>query len=149
MKKIIGPVFLILIIAGCGWFAHGLIGELPQIDNPDEAAEIVIVRTKSFDGKAISFNIVWDGENLVAIRNGEYTKFKVGEGKHVIGVRQPGQHLGEEAKPEIVNIYCDPGEQYFFIVRPSLGTPSIERVPEEEAQAKISESKFLDLEQAE
>lgn len=138
MRKIVGVIISLCALAGC---SHGLIGTLPQIDDPDNAAEITVVRISSLSGKMASFKIWLDGAELIAIRNGEYTKFQIGEGKHTIGVAAPNYN------PQVIRIYCDPKEQYFFIVSPSMSKGAdIKRVTEEEAKIKIAQSKYLQLE---
>ena len=145
MKKYLSFVCMLFLMAGC---AHGLIGALPTIDDPDEAAEIIVIRESNFMGAAVSFEILLNGVALFAIRNGEYTKFYVPSGEHSLAVKFRGGWYPSPKMKMIINVLCRPKGKYYFLVSPSLGTTAAIIEPLEDARGSylISKSNFMPLE---
>jgi hypothetical protein len=81
------PRLLILVALALTACAHGLIGALPRIDAPDQAAEVVVIRPRGFVGCAISLPITFDGSEVYGISCGEHARLVVPAGERIFGVK--------------------------------------------------------------
>ena len=99
-----------LMLAGCGP-PHGLIGTLPSLPDPDQAAEIIVFRESQFFGGRGSRRGVWlDGVLLYGISMDEHVVIKVAPGNHIIGVSEGSK---EDA---FVAVLAEPRQRYYFRV---------------------------------
>ena len=135
MKKHLLFIYVLFLIAGC---THGLIGTLPAIDDPDEAAEIIVIRESKFHAGGRGFKIFLDGAGLFVIRNGEYTRFHVASGKHSLAFARSALRINM-----IINVLCKPKGTYYFLVSPA----TIEPLEEARGLYLISKSNLMPLEQ--
>lgn len=140
MRTVITVALLVIVLAGCG--AHGLIGELPRVDDPGEAAEIFVVRVSSFNAKVMKFKISFDGFELLGIGNGEYTRFLVPPGDHTVSVVTKE---GIADKTTSINVMCEPTDKYYFLIEPGYRSAKISRIGEDDAQSRIAKSKYLEV----
>jgi hypothetical protein len=132
-----------LLIAGC---AHGQLSSLPEIENPENAAEIFIVRNKNFIGSTNSYTVALDGKDIFAIRIGEYTKFKVTPDQHYLTLKCFGGWSPTWKKMTII-VPCQPHEKYYLILSPDSRCAEIEILLPDEGAEWIKKSKYLPLEQ--
>jgi hypothetical protein len=67
-----------------------LIGSLPTVSDPTDAAEIVVIRENRFTGSALTDPITLDGVEIHGLRVGEHVVMKVNPGDHIVGTRYLG-----------------------------------------------------------
>jgi len=124
MIRNISALFLLLIISGC---AHGLVGRLPTIDDPDNASEIVFIRECE----------LIRGEGLILISIDEKELFKIGPCQYTAFITQSGQHT-ISMRGIILNYGLDvdlaPGGKYYYLA--ALNS-DISAIPESIAIPKI------------
>ena len=141
-------LFIVSYISGC---VHGLVGTLPNIENPEESAEIYVIRTKSMVARLATYKITFDSEELIAIKAGDYAKFKTNAGEynreHTIGVKLRDLMIKGEIVKNLkkINIYCEPQGKYYIVVSPGWKSANIKQVDEKEGLELISQSKYLQL----
>ncbi len=134
MKRLL--IILLFLLIGC---AHGLIGELPVIANPDEAAEVYIIRGHNFFGSAASAYVLLDKEYILAIRIDEHTKFLAPPGEHMIGFKfrgNPAMRIPVEFKPQ---------RKYYYGIKIGFGSVTLWPINEEEAIPWLQKTKYLSL----
>ena len=85
MKKL-SLILMPLILAGCAT-SNALIGELPYIEDPNQAATVVPIRISSIVGLANPYKVAVDGKDIHSIGSGEHSEFLVSEGNHTISVK--------------------------------------------------------------
>jgi hypothetical protein len=102
-------VFLALMLAGC---AHGLIGELPKVTDPANAAEITIVRPARFVGSGVMNTITLDGRHLYELASGEHVTILVPPGNRVVGVTWRDFYLNR--KEQTVALRTEARKSYFL-----------------------------------
>jgi hypothetical protein len=125
-----------LMLAGCGP-AHGLIGILPSLPDPDQAAEIIVFREYRFTGGLGAERGVWlDGVLLYGISMGEHVVIKVAHGNHIIGVSD-----NESRENAAVAVLAEPRQRYYFRVDLSESRPEILPMAPGPAQALIEKSR--------
>lgn len=71
-----------LFFASC---AHGLVGQLPTVPDPTNAAELIVARDERFIGGGASLFISIDGTRIYAIRIGEHVRILVPAGERIVG----------------------------------------------------------------
>jgi hypothetical protein len=103
----------VLLLAGCT--THGLIGALPTIPNPTDAAEIVVIREWRFIGGGANLEITLDGAPVYGISTGEHVSLRVAPGYHVVGVFPKGPWKNEST----VNVQAAPQQRYYFRIETS------------------------------
>ena len=93
-------------------------GVIPQLAQPDRAAEIYFIREWRFSASGLEYKLIFDGVEFFRVRAGEYTMIKANPGKHWVGifpvppgyssVYLPSQHSREYD--------FQPGTKYYFAV---------------------------------
>ena len=131
MKKLrLLLVLTAFIFSACG--TSQLIGSLQQIPNPDEVAEIYLIRSKSMVGFARMIIVELDGEKLLKIGPGKYTRINVAADEynqeHSLGACPP-----KGSVIDLINLVCKPGEKYYFLIN----------ITEEEGNQLIEKSKIF------
>ena len=142
IKYIILMISIVCLVVSC---AHGPIGSLPKIDNPEEAAELIIIRNNSIIGATNSYKITLNKQDILAIRVGEYTKFQVKSGNNSLGVKCFGG-WSPTWKHMNIDVSCKPGNKYYFLISPGGSCAKIEPLKEEDGLKWISESKYFPVE---
>jgi hypothetical protein len=61
-------------------------GVIPQVTQPDRAAEIYFIREGSFWGDGWKSDLIFDGINFFPLGGGKYTMIKADPGKHSVGL---------------------------------------------------------------
>lgn len=134
---------LAVLIAGC---ASGLIGKLPTIADEKRSGEVTVIRISSIVGVTNSYKITLNGTDIFGIRSGHYTKFKINEGEHYIGIKCFGG-WSPTWKEDSLKFSVAPNSNAYFLVSPSLSCASIKPITEAEAREKIQNSKYISVEQ--
>src|SRR5262249_53340783 len=124
-----------LMLAGCGP-PHGLIGPLPSLTDPDQAAEIIVFRESQFFGGRGARRGVWlDGVLLYGISMDEHVVIKVAPGNHIIGLRKGRKEAA------FAPVRGAPRQRYYF--RGGAPAPGVKIFPRAggPAQAIIEKSR--------
>ncbi len=103
-------VLCTLVLAGCT--AHGRVGTLPSLPNPEQAAEIVVIREWRFIGGAANLTVTLDGAPMYGISTDEHVIIPVPPGDHVVGVVPRGLGVNEAT----VSVRTEARQRYYFRV---------------------------------
>jgi hypothetical protein len=127
-----------LLLAGC--ITHGLVGTLPSLPDPDQAAEIVVIREWRFIMGGGDLAVVLDGVLLYGISTDEHVVIKVPPGNHIVGIsaRGPGQDEAAAA------VRAEPRQRYYFRVETGnlyYPGPFLFPIAAEPAQALIEKTR--------
>jgi hypothetical protein len=137
-----GVTLLALAATAC---AAGMVGPLPQVADPGNAATIHVIRESTLYGVTMAFRITVDGQEVFDIRHKQNAALQVTPGKHRVEVKCFGgavpwvQVNGGEW--EIAK-----GQPNYFIVSGNMITcASVRPGTPEEAQALLRDSERLEL----
>ena len=112
MKDMI--LLALLALAGCT--AHGRIGALPVVPQPDQAAEIVVIREWRYMGSANNIPVTLNGVPVYGLATREHAIIRVPPGQHIIGIAPKGLWLNEST----VNVQADAGQRYYFYIETTV-----------------------------
>ena len=132
-----------LLSAGC---ASGPLAKLPTIATNKPSGEVTVIRISSIVGVTNSYKITLNGNEVFGIRSGQYTKFKLNEGEHYIGVKCFGGWT-PTWKEDSLKFNVTPNSNSYFLISPDLSCASIKATTEAEAQEKMKDSKYVSMEQ--
>jgi len=119
-----------LVIAGCT--AHGLVGTLPSLPDPDQAAEIVVIREWRYMGAAANFTVVLDGVPLYGLAVDEHVVLRVPPGDHVVTISRRGPLLNDAG----VAVRAEPKRRYYYRLETNTLSSDISLLP---APATVAE----------
>lgn len=143
MKKLFFALLLSVVVFVSGCIAEGLIGNLPAIDDPNNAAEVHVIREKeSWGGNRDSraFGVYLDQNYLFGIRHGKYTKFLVPSGEYAIGVKVPRTPASRS------RVKFEPQKKYYFKMRyASLSSPTLQPMEEKEALELLKKTVYMPI----
>lgn len=137
-----GVVLLALAAAGC---AAGMVGPLPQVADPGNAATIHVIREPALYGVTMAFRFTLDGEEVFDIRNRQHATLQVTPGRHRLEVKCFGglapvvQVNGGEY--EIVK----DRPNYFILSGHVMMCATLREGTPQEAQALLRDSERLEL----
>src|SRR6185369_825835 len=86
MKKLIGVLFLTILMAGC---ANSRFIYQPTLKNADEFSEIIVYRNFMFLGSALLTHLSIDGIPTAEFEGGECVSIKVNPGEHIVTTVNP------------------------------------------------------------
>jgi hypothetical protein len=89
-----------------------------------QSAEVFVVREKLFRGGFNSQYLSVDGVTIARLDSGEYTKFRVSEGTHVLQIRWSILLHGQYVRT--ARFDAKTGENYLFVTWFQRGTPKAE-----------------------
>ena len=142
MKSLLVLVSAILI-AGC---ASGPLSRLPTIEDEKRSGDVTVIRTRNIYAGAVSYIITLNGAEILGIRSGQYTNFKLNEGEYEIGVKCFGGS-GTTWRLDSLRFNVTSMSTSYFLVGPNLSCASIEIITEAEALNRIQNSKYISMEQ--
>ena len=142
MKKL-SLLLLPLFLAGCAT-SNALIGELPQIQDPNKAATVVPIRISSIVGLANPYKVAIDGKDIHSIGSGEHSEFLVSEGAHTISVKCFGGWY-PTTKVSSVSFMAERNKSYYFEIAPNMKCAGIVQIDESKATELLKKNKKLDL----
>jgi hypothetical protein len=142
MKSLLVLVSAILI-AGC---ASGFLTRLPTIEDEKRSGDVTVIRTRNIYAGAVSYIITLNGAEILGIRSGQYTNFKLNEGEYEIGVKCFGGS-GTTWRLDSLRFSVTSMSTSYFLVGPNLSCASIEIITEAEALNRIQNSKYISMEQ--
>jgi hypothetical protein len=131
-----------LAAAAC---AAGMVGPLPQVADPGNAATIQVIREPALYGVTMAFRFTLDGTEVFDIRNGQNATLQVTPGKHRVEVKCFGglapvvQTNGGEF--EIVK----DRPNYFIVSGHMVMCATLREGTPQEAQALLGSSERLEL----
>lgn len=148
MKNLVFCALAVILTASCGtsrvigniFGSSELIGSLPAIQNPEETAEIYVIRGSQFAGAARQAFIQVDGDPLFKITTGHYTIFKVSADEynreHSLGLS-----FSRKSKNVVIeNVFCEPGKKYYFLI-----SIKFKQIDEANAIELMNKSIFFEL----
>jgi hypothetical protein len=141
MKTLLLLLSCLVSSVGC---ATGPMAKLPPIDASARSGEVTVIRASSIVDITNSLLLTLDGKEIFGIRSGQYTKFTVNEGNHVIGVKCFGGWTPtwkEDTRPVKVKT----GESHYLLVSPDLSCAGIEPVNEAEGQRRAKDSEYVSM----
>ena len=141
--KGLGVLLSAIFIVGC---ASGTIGKLPKIMDEKRSGEITVIRAKSIVGATNSYIVTLNGADVFAIRSGQYTKFKLSEGEHYIGIKCFGGWT-PTWKEDSLKFTVTSKSNTYFLVSPNLSCASIVSIIEGEAHNRMQSSEYISMEQ--
>jgi hypothetical protein len=142
LRGLIGLIFAIFIV-GC---AAGPIGKLPTIADEKKAGEITVIRASSVAGATNSYVITLNGVDVFGIRSGQYTKFRINEGEHHIGIKCFGG-WSPTWKEESLKFTATPNSSLYFLATPTMNCASIISITQEEGLKRMQNSEYIAMEQ--
>jgi hypothetical protein len=120
-------LFCALTIDGCA--THGRVGALPTISDPQQAAEIIVIRDQRFVSAAGTIAVVLDGVPVYGIDAGEHVILRVPAGEHVVAANE------SLAIERSIKLDAQPGGRYYLRLQPIVGSGTLP-TPIAAAQAK-------------
>jgi hypothetical protein len=118
-------VLLMFMLAVSGCTTHGRVGELPVLTDPDQAAEIVVIREFRFIGGGANFTVVLDSVPVYGIAVDEHVVLRVPPGDHVVTVTRRGAFLNDAA----VTVRAEPRRRYYYRLETSTWSSDIALIP--------------------
>ena len=115
-------IAFVLLLAGC--MTHGRVGVLPTLPDPDQAAEIVVIREWRYIGGGANFTVVLDGTPLYGIAVDEHV-LRVPPGDHIITISRRGPFLNDAA----VTVRAEPRRRYYYRRETSTWSSDITLLP--------------------
>ncbi|WP_321403852.1 hypothetical protein [Maridesulfovibrio sp.] len=141
--KIISLVALLgclCVFSGCA--SSGAIGTLPEIKNVNSAGEVYVIRESSIVGAAISYVVTVDESDIFEIGSGQYTKFKLNQGRHTIGVKCFGSWT-PTIKEESIQVAVKANGSSFLVIAPNARCAGIRQIDSSTGQAEVKSSKYV------
>jgi len=139
MKRFV--VLWALLLVGC---ASGPIGRLPAIEDQAQSGDVFVIRNSNFVGSGVSYYITIDGNDMFAIRVGQYTKFKLVIGEHYIGVKCFGG-WSPTWKEDSRKFSVLPQQGTYFIVSPNMSCADIQLMNPESGIEWIKKSTYVNM----
>ena len=108
-----------------------------DLGNPDVAADIIVIRIKSFFAHTSRWVITLDGTELYAICPNDYFSVRATPGQHTIGLKWcGGSWPGWHEKTLVLAI--QERQKYYFLVKPSFAGADIEAADEQAGQRELA-----------
>jgi hypothetical protein len=124
-----------LVLAGCT--THGRVGALPTLPDPEQAAEIIVIRESRFIGGGANFTVVLDGAPVYGIAVDEHVVLRVPPGDHVVTVTRRGPFLNDAA----ATVRAEPRRRYYYRLETSAWSSDITLLPVAPANGEALVSK--------
>jgi hypothetical protein len=143
-------LWVLLLLAGC---AHGLIGKLPEIEDPANSAEIFVLRQNSIYAGGQTAVVSFDSKKLFALKVREYAIFRAPPGLHRLRVFTPDSYslislhlpltyeLGGETE-----VHLSPGERYYYVFSFGWANVRLQSIEESAAQKMMTRMRNVPLE---
>jgi hypothetical protein len=112
-----------LLLAACT--THGRVGTLPTLANPEQAAEIVVIREWRFIGGGANFTVVLDDVPLYGIAVDEHVVLRVSPGDHILTISRRGPFLNDAA----ATVRAEPRRRYYYRLETSTWSSDITLLP--------------------
>lgn len=140
MNRILTVGVLCTALFGCA--SSGRIGELPDITGGVSSSELVLIRPSNLIGAANSYYVSFDGKDVFSIRSGDYTKFRVPSGAHIVSVKCFGG-WSPAWKEDGKQFVAAPNQSNYFEISPSLTCAKIVQIGGDEATKLLAASRFV------
>jgi hypothetical protein len=112
-----------LLLVACT--THGPVGTLPVLPDPEQAAEIVVIREWRFIGAGGNFTVVLDGAPIYGIAVDEHVVLRVSPGDHIITISRRGPFLNDAA----TTVRAEPRGRYYYRLETSTWSSDITLIP--------------------
>jgi hypothetical protein len=129
---------LAVLLSGC---AHGLIGNLPVIENEDESSELILIRSCNLMiEEGVIFYVSFDGSEVVGLINCKYTRFNVPSGDHILNVGVPGN-------PSLAGIHINltSGRKYYYYLDSQLNGKPISALNAKQVNERINQCAYFQI----
>ena len=100
------------------------------MQNPNEYADIFVIRTKTIVGGGVGVGVTFDGFKMVSMTPGHYIHLKVDPGVHAVGAIGQGITLNFERK-----------KSYYFLITSS----NLERMDDIQGATRLTTSTEIPL----
>ena len=98
----------LLLLIGCT--TQGVVGSLPPLPDPEQAAEVIVIREWRFIGGGANVTVVLDGAPIYGIAAGEHVVLRVAPGDHVVTISRRGPFLNDAAAA----VRAEPRRRYYY-----------------------------------
>lgn len=132
----------VFVLSSCA--TSRLVGRLPHIGNPDEIAEVYLIRSKSLSAAVRTVTVELNGEKLLQIKKGSYTKFRLPADEYN---REHSLKVSMGDSEDHVDLLCQPGEEYYYLIDVGVGKIDLAKIGETQAKNLMRESAFFELKQ--
>ena len=142
-RRIVTSGFVVIMTAGTGFDGrpcrNPVLSPLPKITDAENAAEITVIRASHLLGGGVTYSIALDNKEVSTIRSGEYTRFRVSQGKHSLAVTPFGYPA--MSKENKIDLTLEPKTKAFYSI--SCGVmhcPKVEMLQPQDAEVLIARS---------
>jgi hypothetical protein len=123
-RYVIAWLLYALLLDGCT--THGrAVGFLPPLPNPEQAAEIVVIREWRFIGGGANFSVVLDSVPLYRLAVDEHVVLRVPPGDHILTISRRGPFLNDAA----ATVRAEPRGRYYYRLETSTWSSDITLLP--------------------
>lgn len=130
-------VLAALALAGC---AHGTIGAMPLVPDPERTAAFIVVRPYHFVASGTAITVTVDGAEVCELGIDEHVVIRVPEGERIVGLKTwSSSVLFTRAYPTQV-VEAQQGRTYYFRIGPH---DMINRITEEAGRDLMSKTTLL------
>jgi len=98
----------LLLLIGCT--TQAVVGSLPPLPDPEQAAEIIVIREWRFIGGGANVTVVLDGAPIYGIAVEEHVVLRVAPGDHVVTISRRGPFLNGAAAA----VRAEPRRRYYY-----------------------------------
>jgi len=98
----------LLLLIGCT--TQAVVGSLPPLPDPEQAAEIIVIREWRFIGGGANVTVVLDGAPIYGIAVEEHVVLRVAPGDHVVTISRRGPFLNDAAAA----VRAEPRRRYYY-----------------------------------
>ena len=129
---------LAVTLGGC---AHGPLGTLPKVVIPEDANQVFVIRGANLPAATNSYKLTVDGQAILAMFAGEYTRFLLQPGRHTLGVRCFGG-WSPTWKEKKIDVLLAPRTNSYFLVTPN-NCAKIEPIADNDGLERIAKSEYV------
>ena len=113
--------------------------------NKAQTGAITVIRKRHFAGSAVGYIVTLNHTNVFDIHVGQYTTFKLNEGKYHLGIKCFGGWTNTWNE-ESIEIRVSAGSKSYFMVGPNLKCAGIKTISEAEALPRLKKYKSVQFE---
>jgi hypothetical protein len=133
MKRVWTTLLLATFLTGC---ATKIYRKVPPPQDPANAAEIFIIRTRSIVGAGLGIGVQIDGYKIASLSVGHHLRIQLDSGQHAVGTMSGS-----------ITLDFAPNSTYYFLVGIGVGNEqTIERLDASDASKWLAGSKEVRME---
>jgi hypothetical protein len=93
-----------------------------------DSASLTVARDKAFAGSAVNYLLLIDGRLAAKIATGEFVRFDLPAGEHILEIRHPSATLGAVGDAAVLK--AEPAAKYFYRINSDVGVMRLLRTTE-------------------